>query len=105
MWCLYTAFPTAIGFGFIPIMAIMHQDSSDAGHASPLIYALFVIAAGLFGFFQLNFFPAMLTIFGHSFSLKKDGRIVGIWSSKSNAGNILGFLMANLLVYQFDVRW
>lgn len=47
----------------------------------------------------------MLTIFGNSFDIKNDGKIVGIWSSKSNAGNILGFLTANLLVYQFKVKW
>lgn len=66
---------------------------------------MFSIAAVMFGFFQLNFFPAMLTIFGHSFGLKEDGRIVGIWSAKSNTGNVLGFLMSNILVYELNVPW
>lgn len=64
-----------------------------------------ILGFGLFGFFQLTFFPSTLTIFGNSFSVKNDGRIVGIWSSKSNAGNILGFFMANFLVYHLEIKW
>lgn len=101
----YTAFPMAFGLAIIPIAAFIYQNDSSIGHATPFIYFIFVIAALLFGFFQLNFFPAMLTIFGNSFNIKNDGRIAGIWSSKSNAGNILGFLISNLLVYQFKVKW
>jgi sugar phosphate permease len=37
--------------------------------------------------------------------VKNDGKLVGVWSSKSNAGNIVGFLMANLFVYTFHIRW
>jgi MFS family permease len=59
----------------------------------------------VFGFFQLSFFPATLTIFSHHFNVKQDGKLVGIWSSKSNAGNIVGFLMSNLFVYNFHIQW
>lgn len=101
--CLYTGFPTAIGFALIPLMAFFYNNPQ--GQGTILTYIIFTIAALIFGFFQLNFFPAMLTIFGHSFNMKNDGRIVGIWTAKANAGNIFGFLMSNLLVYQFKVRW
>lgn len=57
------------------------------------------VSFGMFGFFQLSFFPATLTLFSQHFNVKHDGVLVGIWSSKSNAGNIMGFLLANLLVY------
>jgi len=63
------------------------------------------LSFGVFGFFQLSFFPATLTIFSKDFNVKNDGVLVGIWSSKSNVGNIIGFLMANLFVYTFDIRW
>jgi sugar phosphate permease len=60
---------------------------------------------GVFGFFQLSFFPATLTIFSNQFNVKDDGKMVGIWSSKSNAGNIVGFFMANLFVENLKIRW
>jgi sugar phosphate permease len=41
----------------------------------------------------------LITIFSYSYSEKEKGKIVGLWSSKSNFGNILGFLLANLLVH------
>ena len=63
------------------------------------------VSFGVFGFFQLSFFPATLTIFSQYFNVKDDGSAVGVWSSKSNAGNIMGFLIANLLVYELDVKW
>ncbi len=103
--CLATSFPMGIGYAFIPIAAFVYSNNSNVGHPTPFIYAIFIAAAFCFGFFQLNFFPGLLTIFGHSFNIKNDGKIVGIWSSKSNAGNILGFLLSNVLVYQLKVRW
>ncbi len=45
----------------------------------------------LFGFSQLSFFRATLTLFSRHFNVKNYGILVGIWSSKSNVGNILGF--------------
>ena len=62
------------------------------------MYITLTLSVICFGFFQLSFFPATLTIFGHSYDIKKDGLLIGIWSSKSNVGNILGFGLANLLV-------
>ena len=56
------------------------------------------ITFGLFGFFQLSFFPATLTLFSQHFNVKNDGILVGIWSSKANVGNIFGFLLASILV-------
>lgn len=64
-----------------------------------------ILGFGMFGFFQLTFFPSTLTLFGQSFSLKDDGRLVGIWSSKSNFGNILGFFIANFMVYNLEIKW
>jgi sugar phosphate permease len=58
-----------------------------------------ILSIGSFGFFQFIFFPALITIFSYSYSEKEKGKIVGLWSSKSNFGNILGFLLANLLVH------
>ena len=69
---------------------------------NPIIIAL---SFGAFGFFQLAFFPATLTIFGNEYNVKNDGKLVGIWSSKSNVGNILGFVMSNLFVVTFKIRW
>lgn len=63
------------------------------------------IAFGLFGFFQLSFFPVTLTLFSQHFNVKNDGILVRIWSSKSNVGNILGFLLASLLVHGLDATW
>jgi sugar phosphate permease len=64
-----------------------------------------LIGLGSFGFCQFSFFPALITIFSSYFNVKKEGSLVGFWSSKSNAGNILGFFMANFLVYQLHVKW
>ena len=103
--CLFTAFPTVLGFSIIPIISLYSEPSSISEEAGFFTYFLLIICFGCFGFFQLSFFPATLTIFSHHFDVKNDGRLVGIWSSKSNAGNIIGFFLANFLVYQLHIRW
>jgi nitrate/nitrite transporter NarK len=59
----------------------------------------------IFGFSQFAFFPNTLTIFSQNFNIKHDGMLAGIFSSKSNVGNIIGFLLANLLVYTAGIQW
>lgn len=102
--CLYTAIPTIIGFTVIPVISLLRHDTKE-GTGSVLDYILIGGSFAMFGFFQLSFFPATLTIFSNSYTVKNDGKLVGIWSAKSNTGNILGFLLANLLVQQFDIPW
>jgi sugar phosphate permease len=102
--CLKTAIPTSIAFIIIPIISLAKGDEVDK-EPDVLIHVIMAISFGLFGFFQLSFFPATLTLFSQYFNVKNDGIFVGIWSSKSNVGNILGFLLASLVVNEIAAPW
>jgi sugar phosphate permease len=69
------------------------------------IYAIFIIFFGLYGLFQLSLFPATLTLFSQHFNIKNDGVLVGAWSSKSNMGDVLGFLLSTILVIVLKVTF
>lgn len=102
--CLWTAIPTVIGFTTVPVISLISSDGFEDSVPvlNPIVIAL---SFGIFGFFQLAFFPATLTIFSNAFNIRNDGKLVGIWSSKSNTGNICGFVMSNLFVATFDIKW
>lgn len=102
--CLKTAIPTCLAFGLVPIVSIFKGETSQAA-PSFFNYMVLLIGLGLFGFFQFSFFPATITIFSGYFNVKKEGRLVGFWSSKANLGNIIGFFLSNFLVYQLHIRW
>lgn len=102
--CLKTAIPTALAFSLVPIFGSFQGNPEDPSPAFGT-YLFLLLALGCFGFFQFTSFPLSLTIFSHHFNVKTQGSLVGIWSSKSNAGNIIGFFMANFLVYQLHTQW
>jgi sugar phosphate permease len=95
--CLKTAISTALAFIIIPIISLSKGETKNH-EPDVLIHVIMALSFGMFGFFQLSFFPATLTLFSQHFNVKNDGVLVGIWSSKSNVGNILGFLLASLIV-------
>ena len=101
--CLQTAIPTAISFSIIPLYSLFKTENDK--QASLFTELIMILAFGCFGFFQFTFFPALLTIFSKYFHVKTQATLVGIWSSKSNVGNVIGFGLANFLVFQMARRW
>jgi sugar phosphate permease len=95
---LKTAIPTVIAYSLIPMAGYWQGNPSNAVPTVG-IYLFLLITLGCFGFFQFTAFPLSLTIFSSHFNVKTEGSLVGIWSSKSNAGNIIGFFLSNFLVY------
>lgn len=102
--CMKTGIVTAVAFGVVPLVAWSMEDT-DKPIPSFGKYVFLLLAMALFGFSQFASFPLSLTLFSHHFSVKSEGTLVGIWSSKSNAGNIIGFFLANFMVYQLNTAW
>lgn len=102
--CLKTAIVVSLAYAVLPIYSLIKGESIETNPSSWTYFMLFA-ALGIFGFFQFSFFPSLITIFSHHFNVKHDGSLVGIWSSKSNVGNIIGFFLSNFMVYQLGLRW
>ena len=102
--CLKTAIPTALAYSLVPLVCYFHGNPEDSVPTFET-YLFLLVSLGCFGFFQFTAFPLSLTIFSNHFNVKTEGSLVGIWSSKSNAGNIVGFFLANFMVYQLHTQW
>jgi len=53
----------------------------------------------IFGFCQFSSWPILLYLVNQYFDVSKEGFILGLWSSTSNVGNILGFFLAQLILH------
>jgi sugar phosphate permease len=101
--CIGAAIPCCIGFLVIPLISLFGL--YEEGNISQITKLIIIFSVILFGFCQLSFFPATLTIFSSLFNVQKNPSAVGIWSSKANVGNILGFFIANVFVANLNIRW
>ncbi|KAL3532244.1 hypothetical protein ACH5RR_005765 [Cinchona calisaya] len=58
-------------------------------------FAFFVIVQILCGLFQSIGWPCVVAVVGNWFGKKKRGLIMGVWSSHTSAGNIIGSIVAS----------
>ena len=63
------------------------------------------ISLMLFGFCQFSSWPILLYLVNQHFEVAKEGTILGIWSSNSNVGNIIGFFIGQLILNNFKMKW
>jgi len=57
------------------------------------------------GYFQSWTWPHLLMIINTHYDNKRDGLKLGLWTTCTNVGNILGFIICQLLVLVGDLPW
>ena len=94
----------AIMFMILPLMGYL--SNSDYTGITPLwAKAAIIVVMCLFGFCQLNSWPAMLLLVNEYFNAEKESAALGFWGACGDAGNIVGFFVASLAVYTFKCSW
>lgn len=87
---------TALFFILIPILLTAFEDQS---------YAILCVLMCLDGYFQSYAWPNLLMLVNSQFDNKKESLILGVWSTNTNTGNIVGFILCQFLVIQAGMDW
>lgn len=87
---------TALFFILIPILLTIFEDQS---------YAILCVLMCLDGYFQSYAWPNLLMLVNSQFDNKKESLILGVWSTNTNTGNIVGFVLCQFLVIQAGMDW
>lgn len=57
------------------------------------------------GFLQSFSWPNLLTLVHSVATPEKDGVLLGFWVTSSNIGNIIGFVICQIFVFNQDLPW
>jgi sugar phosphate permease len=69
---------------------------------APITPMFYVCLAG-FGFFHTVAWPTLLSLVHAYFLPKRDGCMLGFWSANGDIGNILGFAICTLIMYNLNL--
>lgn len=87
---------TALFFILIPILLNAFVGQS---------FVILCILMCLDGYFQSFAWPNLLMLINSQYDNKKSALLLGIWSTNTNFGNILGFILCQFLVIQTGMDW
>lgn len=73
--------------------------------SGPGAFAVLVILMGISGFIQSFMWPNLLPLVHTVCSPDHDSILLGFWTTASNIGNIMGFLICQYLVLENDLGW
>lgn len=68
-------------------------------------FAVLVILMGLSGYLQSFMWPNLLPLVHSVWSPDKDTTLLGFWATCPNFGNILGFVVCQLIVLNNGLSW
>jgi sugar phosphate permease len=69
------------------------------------LFLVLAILITLNGYFQSYAWPNLLMIVNSQYDSKKESIQLGIWSTNTNIGNILGFVICQYLVLNNQLPW
>jgi sugar phosphate permease len=68
-------------------------------------FAILCVLMSIDGYFQSYAWPNLLMLVNSQFDNKKEALILGLWSTNTNVGNIVGFVLCQYLVIQGGLDW
>jgi sugar phosphate permease len=68
-------------------------------------FALLCVLMSIDGYFQSFAWPNLLMLVNSQFDNKKEAIKLGIWSTNTNVGNIMGFVICQYLVLNTGLPW
>lgn len=81
--------------------AILPTAVSLGARSIPVLF----VSLGGFGLFQSSSYPVLVKLMKKYYTVEEDGRMIGIWSSCGDMGNILGFFVFTVIVYYLHLPW
>lgn len=99
---LATAMMISSCFGMIAYVALMEEMSIMS---TRLAKVLLTIAVGGFGFFHMAAYQICGAVVSGYYDSNRESSKLGFWGSSSSVGNIIGFFVSNMVIYQFELMW
>ena len=88
-----------ISYALFPMLSLTGViDESSAGWISLILMILF-------GYFQMNCWPVSFLLVSEYFTNEENGGLIGLWTTSSSIGNILGYMLPAFFILTLHEPW
>ena len=97
-----TSIIVSLCFGLVAYISLFSEMDIVSLKVAKVLITLGIFG---FGFFHMAFYQICGSVISGYYDSKTESANLGFWASSLSVGNVMGFLLSNLIIHEFQQKW